>query len=82
MALLKAIATFFHWNTASRTRASCSPSLSLTEVTISINVSGVIRKSAKLLSYGNIISVASHMLKPQLFSVKDPKPFTFQVNDR
>ena len=44
--LLKAIATLFSIETASRNRVSCFSSLVLTKVTICINVSGVIRKSA------------------------------------
>ena len=44
--LLKAIATLFSIGTASRNRVSCFSSLFLTKVTTSINLSGVIRKSA------------------------------------
>ena len=44
--ILKAIATLFSVGKASRNRVSCFSSLFLTKVKVSINVSGVIRKSA------------------------------------
>ena len=44
--ILKAIATLFSVGKASRNRVSCFSRLFLTKVKVSINVSGVIRKSA------------------------------------
>ena len=44
--ILKAIATLFSVGKASRNRVSCFSRLFLTKVKVSINVSGVVRKSA------------------------------------
>ena len=81
--ILKAIATLFSVGKASRNRVSCFSRLFLTKVKVSINVSGVIRKSALNYCLMARSFLLFRMLKPKLFSVKTPSPsFTVQINDR
>ena len=74
--LLKAIATLFSIGKASRNRVSCFSSLFLTKIKVSINVPGVIRKSA----LNCCLMARSYLLFHICWNHKRSKPFLLLSN--